>query len=339
VKLPALSVLDLAVVPAGSTSAGALADTTRLAQVADGLGYLRFWVAEHHNIETVASTSPAVLIAHIAERTSRIRVGSGGVMLPNHSPLAIAEQFALLEALHPGRIDLGIGRAPGSDPRTASILRRSHLESVEEFPRDVLDVMGLLGAIRTEHGLWEQVSATPRAEGTPMIALLGSSDYSARLAGLLGIPFAYAHHFDTGATHVAAGIYLDSFQPSPALDVPYLIVTVSALAADTPDEAARLSAPGLLRRYGIRTGRRGPLLGPDDALAHPEMGAALAMPTTHISGTTDTVVSAMHRLAADLRADELMIATTTHGLAERQDNLTRIATAWASRFTTAAEAT
>ena len=157
----ALSVLDLSVVSEGGTSTQALADTTRLAQAAERLGFVRFWVAEHHNMPTVASTSPAVLIAHLAGATERIRVGSGGVMLPNHAPLAIAEQFAMLEALHPGRIDLGIGRAPGTDPMTASAFGRHPHDSVQQFPRDVIDVMGMLGDRRGEGGMWTRFRATP----------------------------------------------------------------------------------------------------------------------------------------------------------------------------------
>ena len=199
-----LSVLDLSVVRDNSTSADALADTTRLAQHADELGFRRFWVAEHHNMATVASTTPGVLIAHLAGATRQIRVGSGGVMLPNHAPLAIAEQFALLEALHPLRIDLGIGRAPGTDPMTASAFGRQPHESVETFPRDLLDLMGMLGDPRREEGLWTRLRATPAATSYPLIALLGSSGYSAQLAGMLGLPFAYAHHFDTGATDIAS---------------------------------------------------------------------------------------------------------------------------------------
>src|SRR5690349_15612307 len=163
-----LSVLDLAAVPDGATSADALAATTLLAQRAEALGYTRFWVAEHHNMPTVASTAPAVLIAHLAAVTSTVRVGSGGVMLPNHPPLVVAEQFAMLEALHPGRIDLGIGRAPGTDPATAAALRRAPgALAADEFPRELIDLMGLLGDQRTSRGLWNRFAATPAATSSP----------------------------------------------------------------------------------------------------------------------------------------------------------------------------
>ena len=227
------SVLDLAVVSDGKSSADALAATTELAQRAEALGYHRFWVAEHHNMALVASTSPAVLIAHVAASTTRIKVGSGGVMLPNHPPLVVAEQFAMLEALHPGRIDLGIGRAPGTDPATAAALRRSpEALGAEDFPRDLLDLMGLLGDRRIEHGAWTRFRATPVATSQPEIVLLGSSGYSAQVAGQLGLAFAFAHHFDVPGTLEAISWYRDSFRPSSVLTEPYTIVTASVLAAD-----------------------------------------------------------------------------------------------------------
>jgi luciferase family oxidoreductase group 1 len=261
---PALSVLDLAVVSEGATSATALADTTTLARQAEILGYRRFWVAEHHNMPTVASTTPAVLIAHLAAATSTIRVGSGGVMLPNYPSLVVAEQFAMLEALHPGRIDLGIGRAPGTDPATAAALRRATASlSVDEFPRHLLDLMGLLGDRRTIDGLWSRFAATPVAASSPAIMLLGSSGYSAQLAGQLGLPFAYAHHFDTGGTLQALALYHQHFAPSRVLERPYTIVTANVLSAPSDEEAAWLAAPGQLLTYAIRNGRFMPLMPPE----------------------------------------------------------------------------
>jgi luciferase family oxidoreductase group 1 len=326
-----LSVLDLATVSTGATSASALADTTRLAQRAEQLGYLRFWVAEHHNMDTVASTTPPVLIAHLAAVTERIRVGSGGVMLPNHPPLVVAEQFALLEAMHPGRIDLGIGRAPGTDRLTAAALRRSPDGlGAEDFPRHLLDVMGLLGDVRTETGLWDRFSATPVATSTPEILLLGSSDFSAQLAGLLGLPFAFAHHFDMGGTLEAVDIYRRSFQPSPVLDEPYTIVSATVLAAATREEADWLAGPSVLRRYGMRTGRLLPLLSPAEAARHAHMEAARSMPTSVITGTADDVVRGLEALAAATEAHELMLYMPTFALAERLASLDSIAASWAS---------
>ena len=233
--------LDLSTLADGTTSSDALNTTTALAQHAEQLGFTRFWVAEHHNGPSVACTSPAVLIAHLAARTERIRVGSGGVMLPNHSPLVIAEQFAMLEALHPHRIDLGIGRAPGTDQRTAAALRRSPDRlGADDFPNDLIDLMGLLGDARAERGMWNHFRATSLATSTPLVFLLGSSNYSAQLAAHLGLGFAFAHHFamhhDMSGTLQASEIYHGTFQPSPVLAEPYMIVTASVLAADTTHE-------------------------------------------------------------------------------------------------------
>src|SRR5690606_37706208 len=212
-----LSVLDLASVGRGADPATALQGTPRLAQTADRLGFHRFWVAEHHNMPIVASTSPPVLMAHLAAVTERIRIGSGGVMLPNHPPLVVAEQIALLEALHPGRIDLGIGRAPGTDPVTAAALRRSaDALDAREFPQQLLDLMALLGDVREGARLHQRFRATPLATTFPSIFLLGSSGFSAQLAGILGLPFVQAHHFDMGGTDESVRLYRMRFQPSQA---------------------------------------------------------------------------------------------------------------------------
>jgi len=313
----ALSALDLSIVRDGGSSTDALADTTTLARTADRLGFRRFWVAEHHNMATVASTTPSVLIAHLAATTEQIRVGSGGVMLPNHAPLAIAEQFALLESLHPGRIDLGIGRAPGTDPLTASAFGRSPQQSVEQFPRDLLDVMGMLGDRRREDGMWTRMRATPVLQSSPTVALLGSSGFSAQLAGMLGLPFAYAHHFDTGATDIATRLYLDHFEPSPVLDEPHLIVGVGALAAESDAEAERIGLPGRILRLGIRTNRRHPLVSPEDAANHPDADAARDMPTDQLVGSPERVAEGLRELARRTDADELMLTAATYEVDDR----------------------
>lgn len=324
-----LSVLDLAMVPDGATSGEAFAQTTAVAKAAERLGYTRIWVAEHHNMETVASTAPAVLMAHLAANTSTIKVGSGGVMLPNHAPLAVAEQFAMLEALHPGRIDMGVGRAPGTDGATALALRGARNDpSAEDFPRNLIDVMGLLGDVRNDQGLFTRFRATPVATSTPSVIPLGSSGFSAQLAGILGLPFGFAHHFDMGGTVEAMDIYRDSFRPSPVLSEPYGIVTASTIAADTAEHAEFLAAPAILRRYGIRTGRRGPMLSPEDARAHPDFAAAEAMRGTALIGTADEVVAGMHELAERTGADELMLYTSTFALEDRIHSLELIADAW-----------
>ena len=328
-----LSVLDLAVVSSGQTSADALADTTRLARRADELGYRRFWVAEHHNMPSVASTTPPVLIAHLAASTERIKVGSGGVMLPNHPPLVVAEQFAMLESLHPGRIDLGIGRAPGTDLATAGALRRSADGlGAEDFPRHLIDVMGLLGDIRGADGLWNRFRATPELAGSPEIILLGSSDYSARLAGLLGLPFSFAHHFDMGGTLTAVGIYRDSFEPSAVLDRPRMIVSANVLVAPTTDEAEYLSNPSRLAMYAIRTGkrRRSGMPSPAEAATDPDLPAALSMRSNRIVAEPKLAVEALDDLVAATGADELMITAMTHGVDERIRSIELLADAWNS---------
>lgn len=324
-----LSVLDLAIVSEGGTSATALTETTALAQRAEALGYRRFWVAEHHNMPTVASTNPAVLIAHLAASTSKMKIGSGGVMLPNYPSLVVAEQFAMLEALHPGRIDLGIGRAPGTDPATAAALRRAPTSlTVDEFPRYLLDLMGLLGDRRGSEGLWTRFAATPIAESTPEVVLLGSSGYSAQLAGQLGLPFAYAHHFDTGGTLQALSLYHQNFAPSAVLDEPYTIVTANVLTAPTAEEAQWLAASGQLMTYAIRTGRFIPLMAPEQANAHPDLAIARQMPSNRIVGAPAEVVAMLQELAEVTMASELMIFTAAYGVANRMRNLELLAQAW-----------
>ncbi len=329
VNRPPLSVLDLAIVNDGGTTSGALAATTALARRADALGYLRFWVAEHHNMPSVASTTPPVLMAHLAASTDRIRVGSGGIMLPNHTPLIVAEHIAALEALHPGRIDLGIGRAPGSDPATTAAIRgTADPFGAEDFPRDLLDLMGLLGDPRGEGGLWEHFSATPVATSAPQILLLGSSGYSAQLAGVLGLPFAFAHHFDMGGTLEALDLYRSSFRPSVVLERPHVIVTANVLVAPTDAEADWEAGPGQLMVYEIRTGRFAPLRSPEAAAAHPHLAAARARPSNRITGAPAAAVSQLDELLAATAADEVMVSTVAHGLSARVRSLELLAEAW-----------
>jgi luciferase family oxidoreductase group 1 len=319
----ARSVLDLSILADGQTSGEALARTAQLAGVADTLGYHRFWVAEHHNMPTVACTSPLVLMAHLAATTQRIRVGSGGVMLPNHAPLVVAEQFAMLEALHPGRIDVGIGRAPGTDGATAAAVRRTTDLSAEDFPRDLIDLMGLLGDVRTDHGLWERFRATAAPTSSPPVYLLGSSDFSARLAAHLGLPFAFAHHFDlTGGdlstTAKVSAIYRSTFRPSEALPTPHLIVTVNVMAADTAEEAEWHAAPGRLTMFWRRTRGFMPLPSPEVAAVHPDLRMARAMPTNRIVGDVASVESDLARLVEVTTADELMFTAVAHDIAPRE---------------------
>jgi luciferase family oxidoreductase group 1 len=324
-----LSVLELATVGSGQSTADALSATTRVAQAADRLGYTRIWVAEHHNTPAVASTNPPVLIAHLAAVTDRIRVGSGGVMLPNHAPLVVAEQFALLEALHPGRIDLGIGRAPGTDAHTAIALRRDPAAlSADDFPQHLLDLLGLLGDRRVEGGLAEHVAATPAPTSAPEVVLLGSSGFSAQLAGALGLPFAFAHHFGGPTVQAAVELYRESFRPSPVLERPWTVVTANVLAADTEDEARRLALPGQLMRLAIRTNRLRPVPSLEEAQVDPERAAAEGMPSNAVVGDPVQVAGRLRELAAATGADELMLSASTHGVGERVRSLELVAAAW-----------
>jgi luciferase family oxidoreductase group 1 len=323
-----LSVLELATVGSGQSSAEALASTTEVAQAAERLGYSRLWVAEHHNMPAVASTSPPVLIAHLAARTERIKIGSGGVMLPNHAPLVVAEQFALLEALHPGRIDLGIGRAPGTDQQTALALRRDPAAlSAEDFPQHLLDLLGLLGDRRVDGGLAERFVATPAARSAPEVVLLGSSGFSAQLAGALGLPFNYAHHFGTHA-QAAVELYRDSFRPSPILSRPYTMLTANVLVADDDAEAQRLALPGRLMMLAIRTNRLRAVPSLAEAEADPQRATAEAMPVNWIVGEPGRAADELRRLAVDTGADEVMVTSNTHSGHERVRSLELLAEAW-----------
>jgi len=254
-----LSVLDLASVYEGMTHGEALRETIRTAQVAEELGYRRFWVAEHHGMPAIASSAPPVLIGAIAAATRSIRVGSGGVMLPNHSSLVVAEQFGTLAALHGDRIDLGLGRAPGTDPLTTSVLRRGATnETVDDFPNQVVELLAWFGTIPPlENGIGSRVIAVPGLGDSPQMWLLGSSDFSAQLAGLMGLPFAFAHHFAGGPnTRHAFETYRAAFTPSVVLTEPHSMVAVSALVADDAAEAERLMLPGNLGFVRMRQGAR-----------------------------------------------------------------------------------
>lgn len=262
---PALSVLDLVPVRSDQHTGDALAASRSLARVADELGYRRYWVAEHHNMPAVAATNPPVLIAMLAAATERIRIGSGGVMLPNHSPLVVAEQFALLEAAFPGRIDLGIGRAPGTDPLTRYVLRGGSAQSADDavarFPEYVDDIRTLMSpeGVEVQVGPRRQpLRATPAAAGVPDMWLLGSSDYSARLAADRGLPYVFAHHFSGQGTAQALELYRSSYQPSPEHPEPQTFLTVNAAVADTVEEAERLALPQVQAMLALRSG--GPLI-------------------------------------------------------------------------------
>jgi luciferase family oxidoreductase group 1 len=317
-----LSVLDLAPVGEGSTAADALRNSNELVQLAERLGYHRYWVAEHHNMPGIASSSPAVLIAHLASATTTMRVGSGGVMLPNHAPLVVAEQFGMLEALHPGRIDLGIGRAPGTDPATASALRRAPMSlSVDEFPAELGALVGFFAGEFPEGHPYAHINAVPGRGYRPALWLLGSSDYSARLAGRLGWPFSFAHHFAAANTLPALGAYRADFRPSTDRERPYAMVAVAVICAPTDDEARWLAGSSRLAFLRLRRGRPGPFPTPEEAAdynyAPAEREFVRAWTSTHVVGDPAHVRARLEELAAVTQADELMITTMVHGHAER----------------------
>jgi luciferase family oxidoreductase group 1 len=321
-----LSVLDLATVVKGSTPAQALADTTTLAGVAERLGYERLWVAEHHGMPAVASSAPAVLIAHLANATTTLRIGSGGVMLPNHAPLVIAEQFGTLEALHPGRIDLGIGRAPGTDPVTARALRRSRTLEVDTFPDDVVE---LIRYLMHSEGPPMHPAAVPGRGYLPEVWLLGSSLFSAELAGMLGLPFSFAYHFAPAYVHAALERYRAAFEPSFLLAEPHSMVAVSVLCAPSEEEARWLAGPSALAILQLRSGKLGPLPTPEDAAAYefsPAEAAVVAETTaTHLVGDAATVRAGLIELQASTAADEIMLSTRAHSLEARVRSLELIA--------------
>ncbi|WP_029108115.1 LLM class flavin-dependent oxidoreductase [Mycobacterium sp. URHD0025] len=321
-----LSVLDLVPVRTDQTSADALTATTHLAQTADRLGYTRYWLAEHHNMPAVAATSPPVLIAHLAAHTSQLRLGSGGVMLPNHAPLAVAEQFALLEGMHPGRIDLGIGRAPGSDPVTSLALRGAagrDDRDIEAFPQYLDDVVALMGArgvrVPLPRDLMREnyvLKATPAAVTEPRMWLLGSSMYSAHLAAAKGLPYVFAHHFSGQGTAEALAVYRDEFQPSELASEPVTFLTVNASVADTREEAEALILPQLQMMGRLRTGQPlGPLDLVEDAEAVAESGTLTPQARAVVaSGLKRAVVGSPAEAADQVRAladefgvDEVMV--------------------------------
>ncbi len=313
-----LSVLDLVPVRSDQSTADALAATVRLAQAADRLGFTRYWVAEHHNMPSVGATSPPVLIAYLAGQTSRLRLGSGGVMLPNHAPLAVAEQFALLEAAAPGRIDLGIGRAPGSDPVTSWALRGPagrDDRDIENFPDYLDDVVALMSpngaSVQLRSGDY-RLRATPAAAGVPRLWLLGSSMYSARLAAAKGLPYVFAHHFSGRGTEEALAYYRGNFEPSAGCSEPTTFLTVNAVVAETRAEAAALALPNLQAMARLRTGAP---LGPVD-LVEDAQAAHLTPDQQHlveaglrraVVGTPVEAAGQVRVLAQRFAVDEVMV--------------------------------
>lgn len=324
-----LSVLDLAPVAEGSTPADALAAAAGYARAAEALGYRRYWVAEHHGMPGIASSAPAVLLAHVAGATSTIRLGSGGVMLPNHAPLVVAEQFGMLEALHPGRIDLGLGRAPGTDQVTAHAIRRQRLDGPDDFPSQLAELVGYFdGSIPADHP-FSKIEATPARGYRPAIWLLGSSDFSATLAGRLGLPFSFAYHFAPAGLESALHAYRSAFDPSDDCPEPYVMLGVSTVCADTDERARWLAAPGGLAFLRLRQGRPGRYPRPEDAAAYQftptEREAVKAWTSSHVVGMPDAVVAGLAELVERTGVQELMISTMLASPEDRERSVTLLA--------------
>jgi luciferase family oxidoreductase group 1 len=320
-----LSILDLSPIVEGGTAADALRNTLDLARHAEGWGYRRYWVAEHHNMDGVASSATAVLIGQVAAATRHMRVGSGGVMLPNHAPLVVAEQFGTLATLFPGRIDLGLGRAPGTDPATMRALRR-HLDTPEDdFLRDVQELQAYLD----DPAPGQRVRAIPGMGTKVPLWLLGSSLYGAQAAALLGLPYAFASHFAPAMLMQALAMYREMFRPSRQQAKPHAMVGLNAVVADTDAEAARLFTSVQLRFLGMQRGQRGPLPRPVDSLegiaSTIEMAGvqqALAMSAV---GSPATVSRRLREIVDLTGADELIVATAVHDHAARLRSLELLA--------------
>ncbi|MEW2115006.1 LLM class flavin-dependent oxidoreductase [Streptomyces sp. NPDC005474] len=336
-----LSVLDLVTVGSGHTATDALQTSVALSRLTESRGFHRYWVAEHHSMPGVASSSPAVILAHLAAHTHRIRLGSGGVMLPNHAPLVIAEQFGTLEAMAPGRIDLGLGRAPGTDGATAAALRRTDLphsqlrssggtpihSGADDFPQQLAELTRFLDDDFPAGHPYHRIHAIPgpiqstspggvQSSHRPPIWLLGSSGFSARLAGVLGLPFAFAHHFSAQNTVPALDLYRESFQPSAVLDAPYALIGVSALATDDENEARRQVMALGLSMARLRSGRPGLFPTPEEAEAYEfspmEREFVSSWMTNIVHGTADEVRTGLDNLQKRTGADELMLVSHAH---------------------------
>ncbi len=314
--MTAFSLLDLAPIPEGFTAADALANTLDLARHAEGWGYRRFWLAEHHNMPAIASAATAVLIGRVAAETRTIRVGAGGIMLPNHSPLMVAEAFGTLATLFPDRIDLGLGRAPGTDVATALALRRYH-GAADRFPQDVVELLGYLGDPAPGQG----VKAIP-GQGTRVpVWILGSSLFGAQLAAHLGLPYAFASHFAPADLAAAVTIYRERFQPSEALAAPYLMLAVNVFAAESDAEARRLKTSMQQAFVNLRAGRPGPLPRPVDDVAAVVGAAWLAAVDEALSvsavGAKATVAREIAAIVARHAPDELILTGQIHDHAAR----------------------
>jgi luciferase family oxidoreductase group 1 len=314
--MTAFSILDLAFVADGSTPAAALHNTLDLAQHAERWSYTRFWLAEHHNMVGIASAATSVVIGYVAGGTRSIRVGSGGIMLPNHSPLVVAEQFGTLESLYPGRIDLGLGRAPGTDQRTLRALRRDHA-SAESFPQDVLELQAFLGPLQPN----QHVQAVPGTGLNVPLWILGSSLYGAQLAAALGLPYAFASHFAPDDLEPALAIYRANFRPSAQLAEPYAMVGANVIAADTDEEARRLFTSAQQAFTNLLRGARGQLRPPIDDIetywSSAEKAQASRMLACSFVGSPATIRTGIAQFVAATGADEVIAAAAIYEHAAR----------------------
>ena len=314
------SLLDLSPVPEGGSAADALANTRDLARTADGLGFHRFWLAEHHNMPGIASAATAVVIGHVAAATSRMRIGAGGIMLPNHSPLMVAEQFGTLATLFPNRIDLGLGRAPGTDMQTARALRR-HMAPEDSFPQDVVELLSYLD----DPDPAAPVRAVPGAGTHVPVWMLGSSLYGAQLAAYLGLPYAFASHFAPDLLGDALATYRQTFRPSKWLDRPYAMMAAGVTAADTDAEAALLRSSQILAFARLRTGRPGKLPRPTDDLSEvpvPVMAQVRQALSCSATGSATTIRRELAALIERYGPDEVMITGMIHDHAARLKSIT-----------------
>jgi luciferase family oxidoreductase group 1 len=317
-----LSALDLVPLGEGATSVDALRGAATLARALDGLGYTRLWYAEHHNMPGIATTTPEILIAHVGPQTTRIRLGAGGVMLPNHSALKVAESYKLLEALHPGRIDLGIGRAPGTDQLTALALRRSrHGLGANDFLEQLGELVAWGGAAFPDEHPFRAVRAMPDDRGLPPLYILGSSDYGARLAAAQGLAFAFAGHFSQDPPELALRAYRATISPSGTLDKPHAILALSVFCAETEADARRMASSMLLSFAQLRAGRPGRMPSPATAMAHvfsPDERAIVNLfEPLLIVGTPEQVRARIEAAVARTGADEVMLVTHAHELEAR----------------------
>lgn len=324
-----VSILDLVPVVLGETPREALRKSLDLVQHAERFGYTRYWVAEHHNMTGIASAATSVVIGYLASGTSTIRVGSGGIMLPNHSPLVIAEQFGTLESIYPGRIDLGVGRAPGTDYRAVRALRRDP-ERIETFPEDVLELQAFLAPAKPG----QAVRAVPGAGTDVPIWILGSSTYGAELAAALGLPYAFASHFAPDSLLAALDVYRRKFKPSKQLSHPYAMVGVNVVAADTDQEARRLFTTVQQSFTNLVRAAPGKLQAPidniDDYWTPVERHQAAHMLEYSIVGSRETVKKGLEDFVALTKADELMVVTSVYDHAARVRSYELVAEVWNS---------